>query len=193
MVELKVVGIGSAKHMPDFYMMVLEEPHSKRRIAMVIGSPEAQAIAITLEQITLPRPATHDLFRHVFIGFDIKLERVELSTEDQILYNATLILSREQECIALPSRASDAIAIALRMHAPIMIDENVLNAVEATVADGHGEMLSGSEESMSIDDLQKRLQHYVSVEAYEEAARIQKIIAEKTKKASNYTQSEENA
>ncbi len=183
MVEVKVMGVSYALRVADAYLVVLEEPLSRRRLMIVVGQAEAQAIALTLEHVALPRPCTHDLFRPLMIGFDIRLERVELSTTNEATYSAMLHLERAGERIEIDSRASDAIAIALRMHAPIMIDEAILDKTYTAVT---AEALASlREEDMPVDRLRERLQHFVDTEAYEDAARIQKIIAQRTKSDEN--------
>lgn len=187
MTEVKVIGLSYASHVTEAYLVVLEEPESRRRLAIVIGQAEAQAIAITLEQVALPRPCTHDLFRPLMIGFDIRLERVDLRSDDHALYTATMHLSRAGETIAVDCRASDAIAIALRMHSPILVDETIL---EAASPRGDDEMAATPLENMPIEMLRERLERCVAVEAYEEAAHIQKIIASRTKTDENIDNSQ---
>ena len=190
LIELKVLGITRSEVQPGAFALLLENadstPDVARRIPIVVGTAEAQSIAVRMEQVVPSRPLTHDLFVSLFHVYGIELQRVTIYSFKDGVFAAMLHVSNGQVEVDIDSRTSDAIALALRTGAPIYTTPEVM---EHTSYEWRrdGEYKPVRLEDMPLEKLERRLQHYVDSEEYEKAARIQKIISKKT----NPPQSEE--
>lgn len=130
-IKLRVQGLTNSQVQSGAYALILAEEDGKRRIPVIVGTPEAQSIAIALEYITPPRPLTHDLFVSFATAFDIKLKEVYIyKFEEGIFYSELLFTDGKRE-IPVDSRTSDAIAIALRAKCDIYVSESIM--IEAGV------------------------------------------------------------
>lgn len=125
--ELEGLGVEPESQTP---VVLLREPESDTQIPIWIGETEAMAIAAELEDVTPPRPLTHDLLVQVIeqVGFDV--EYIEISDLKEGTFYAELRLMRGEERITLDARPSDAIAVALRTGARIQVNTRVLEAIE---------------------------------------------------------------
>ncbi|WP_446786128.1 bifunctional nuclease family protein [Macellibacteroides fermentans] len=130
-IKLRVQGLTNSQVQSGAYALILAEEDGKRRIPVIVGTPEAQSIAIALEYITPPRPLTHDLFVSFATAFDIKLKEVYIyKFEEGIFYSELLFTDGKRE-VPVDSRTSDAIAIALRAKCDIYVSESIM--IEAGV------------------------------------------------------------
>ncbi|SKB27788.1 bifunctional nuclease family protein [Macellibacteroides fermentans] len=130
-IKLRVQGLTNSQVQSGAYALILAEEDGNRRIPVIVGTPEAQSIAIALEYITPPRPLTHDLFVSFATAFDIKLKEVYIyKFEEGIFYSELLFTDGKRE-IPVDSRTSDAIAIALRAKCDIYVSESIM--IEAGV------------------------------------------------------------
>ena len=184
-VEVEVMGITRNAYASNAFALLLKEKDGERIIPIVVGTTEAQAIAMRLEGVIPPRPITHDLFRSVLQAFRIMPERIEIYHFENGIFYSRMHLSDEQASTSIDCRTSDAVAIALRTGMPIFVDKDILNKT-GYVASESGEPIRDDDamplEKQSLDRLQERLQYYVDHEEYERAAEIQKIIASKMAK-----------
>lgn len=126
-IPLEIVALSSSVTQLQSYAVVLGEVGGLRRIPIVIGSYEAQSIAVALEQIKPARPLTHDLMTNVLASFQIELQEVVIYKLSEGIFYALLICERDGEVIEIDSRTSDAIALAIRCGCPIYTYENILN------------------------------------------------------------------
>ncbi|MBI5419110.1 MAG: bifunctional nuclease family protein [Deltaproteobacteria bacterium] len=136
--EMQVVGItiDPATQSP---IVILRDVENKNILPIWIGILEANAIAVGLEKVKLPRPMTHDLFKSVIDQLGVKLLRIEVTDIKDNTYYALLHLEAGGKTLAIDSRPSDAIAIALRLGAPIMVHDAVIEkAVRVDAASGSG-------------------------------------------------------
>ncbi len=183
LIELKVLGITRSEVQPGAYALLLENadstPEKARRIPIVVGTAEAQSIAVFLEQVTPSRPLTHDLFVSLFHIYGIELQRVVIYSFKDGVFAAMLYVANATTAVEIDSRTSDAIAIALRTGAPIYTTPEVMEHTSYEWRKD-GDYKPVRLEDMPLDKLEKRMQHYVDKEQYEKAAKIQKIIAQKT-------------
>ena len=183
LIELKVLGITRSEVQPGAYALLLENadstPEKARRIPIVVGTAEAQSIAVFLEQVTPSRPLTHDLFVSLFHIYGIELQRVVIYSFKDGVFAAMLYVANSTTAVEIDSRTSDAIAIALRTGAPIYTTPEVMEHTSYEWRKD-GDYKPVRLEDMPLDKLEKRMQHYVEKEQYEKAAKIQKIIAQKT-------------
>ncbi|MBR5685955.1 MAG: bifunctional nuclease family protein [Muribaculaceae bacterium] len=186
MIKLKVLGITRSEVQPGAYALLLENadstPDEARRIPIVVGAAEAQSIAVNLEQVVPPRPLTHDLFVSLFHIYGIELKQVVIYSFKDGVFAAMLHLSNGTTNVEIDSRTSDAIAIALRTGAPIYTTEEVMKLTSYEWrSDGEYKPQKPVRlEDLPVEKLERRMQRYVDLEQYEKAARIQKIIAQKT-------------
>ncbi len=125
-IKLNVVGLSYSETHSGAYALVLEEENGQRRIPIIIGSFEAQAIAIQLEKLKPPRPLTHDLFVSFASAFNIDLVEVNIYKLEEGIFYSNIIFQHNEEPIAIDSRTSDAIALALRFECPIYTTESIL-------------------------------------------------------------------
>lgn len=185
MIELEVLGITRNAYSHNAYALLLKEKDGERIIPLVVGTTEAQAIAMRLEGIIPPRPITHDLFRSLLQAFRIMPDSVEIYKFDNGVFYSWLNLSSDTGSTSLDCRTSDAVAIALRTGARIYAKAEIVEAA-GYVAGDNGEpvrdVVSQPIDEQPIERLQERMQHYVDNEEYERAAEIQKIIASKMAK-----------
>lgn len=188
-IRLKVVGLSYSETHSGAYALVLQEEDGNKRIPIIIGSFEAQAIAIQLENLKPPRPLTHDLFVAFASIFKVDLIEVNIYKLEEGLFYANLILQKDDEQVVLDSRTSDAIALALRFNCPIYTTEEII--------DKAGILLSFEEEKdyndeerpdrnsiyskYTIEELEKLLQKAIENEDYEKASAIRDELAQRKK------------
>lgn len=209
--ELEIVALSHSIAGSHSYAVVLGEVHGVRRLPIVIGGPEAQAIAVALEKMNPSRPLTHDLMRNIFLTYDIELQEVVISNLKDGIFFAQLVCSRGGETIEIDSRTSDALALAVRFNCPIYTfefildqagivmeesqkeasetnadddddDEGVTASAESIVApSGKG---SGNLATMGIDELKEMLNTLLANEDYETAAKVRDEITRRKEKES---------
>ncbi len=193
LIALKVLGITRSEVQPGAYALLLENadstPDEARRIPIVVGAAEAQSIAVNLEQVIPSRPLTHDLFVSMFHAYGIELQRVVIYSFKDGVFAAMLHVNNGTVAAEIDARTSDAIAVALRTGAPIFTTPEVmkLTSYEWRRDGNYKPQKPVRLEDLPLDKLERRMQHYVDKEEYEKAAKVQKIIAQKT----NPAQSEE--
>ena len=193
LIALKVLGITRSEVQPGAYALLLENsdstPDEARRIPIVVGAAEAQSIAVNLEQVIPSRPLTHDLFVSMFHVYGIELQRVVIYSFKDGVFAAMLHVNNGTVAAEIDARTSDAIAVALRTGAPIFTTPEVmkLTSYEWRRDGNYKPQKPVRLEDLPLDKLERRMQHYVDKEEYEKAAKVQKIIAQKT----NPAQSEE--
>ena len=153
------------------FVVILKDEQANRWLPIVVGSTEAQAIALQLENINPPRPLTHDLMKDLLDSIEVSVSRVVVSDLRENTYYALIGIERNGKSRDIDARPSDAIALALRMNAPIFVAEEVMK--KAAVREKRSE---GPSEEMPITDqlegLNIELQKAIQDERYEDAARI---------------------
>jgi bifunctional DNase/RNase len=125
-IKLNVLGISYSQTQTGAYALVLTEEKGERRIPIIIGGFEAQAIAIQLEGLKPPRPLTHDLFLNLSMSFGIKLIEVSIYRLEEGVFYSKLLCNNGGKNIEIDARTSDAIALALRFKCPIYTSEEIL-------------------------------------------------------------------
>jgi bifunctional DNase/RNase len=180
-VQLEIIALSHSVTQSQNYAVVLGEVGGVRRLPIVIGGFEAQAIAVILERMNPNRPLTHDLFRNTISAFQIDIQEVIINDLVEGIFFSKLICEREGEVIEIDSRTSDALAMAVRFNCPIYTYESILE--EAGVVFEEGEAKSGEEEPgrskaeagydrYSTEELNNLLKEVLAVEDYEKAALI---------------------
>jgi bifunctional DNase/RNase len=181
-IRLEILGLSSSQSQSGSFALVLGEKAGNRRLPIIIGMFEAQAIAIQIERITPNRPMTHDLFRSFADNFGIRVVEVVISDLREGVFYAKLVCSDGIKRSEVDARPSDAIAIALRFNAPIYTYENVLSEAGIVLTDEDGEeeeeelaptaQGGDSFKNYSAEQLQTLLNEALEQEDYERAAKI---------------------
>ncbi len=185
-IKLEIIGLSYSQTQSGAYALVLGEEKGKRRLPIIIGAFEAQAIAIELENMTPTRPLTHDLFKSLAQSFDIEVEEVIIFNLLEGVFYAKLICNNGDKKMEIDARTSDAIAIAVRFGCPIYTYEFILSTAGIVLEDNasienieeHAErpqVTKLSEKELgaaSTDELKEMLKRSIDEEAYEKAGRI---------------------
>ena len=177
------------------YAVLLQEKDSDRSLPIIVGSSEAQAIALYLEGVDMPRPMTHDLFINVLENLEGEINRVTIARISNGTFFAEIEVSNPQigEMI-IDARPSDAIAIALRTLSPIYVSDEVMGAAGIdNLASGSEvaehitseELTKESSEETVLENLNEALEKAVSEEEYEVAARLRDRIKQLEKKSTS--------
>lgn len=194
-IKLTLMGLSYNPLQDGAFAMLLAAEGTNKRIPVIIGAAEAQAIAIVVEHIKPQRPMTHDLFATMAHGFGVELKEVFIYAFEDGIFSAEMTFSDGDRTITLDSRTSDAVAIALRTGAPIyttqsILDETGIEFVEADSADTedageeNDDELSGEGpdyELMSDEELNEAFENAIAGDDFEEAAVIRRIIDERDK------------
>ncbi|MCU0324246.1 MAG: bifunctional nuclease family protein [Spirosomaceae bacterium] len=181
-IEVVVIALAESESKKGYYALILEEPKSKRRIPIIIGNQEAQAIAIYMERLNPTRPLTHDLFKTVLLQLKSKIKEVFIHTlQDDIFYANVILQNTENQLIEIDARPSDAIALAVRFACPIFISTQVLESSGYEI-DEKGRDKKGSYAEYTLEELEELLEKIIKKEDYESAARVRDAI-ERRKRA----------
>lgn len=173
------------------FVVLLKGDRDERTLPIYIGPPEAQAILFEINDVSVPRPLTHDLLKNVVSLLGGRLDRVLVCDLRDETFYATLRFEVNDTFVELDSRPSDSIALALRCGAPIFVEESVMDragvVIDESSADEDGDS-EGSEPAEMSDPrqakvamLNKKLEAAVAEERYEEAARLRDEISEVTR------------
>lgn len=126
-ISLKVLGLSYSETQSGAYALILAENGGDKRIPIIIGAFEAQAIAIELEGLKPPRPLTHDLFVQFADAFKIEVTEINIYKLEEGVFFSNIVLKNEKSNIVLDSRTSDAVALALRFKCPIYTTPDVMS------------------------------------------------------------------
>ncbi|MDD5675466.1 MAG: bifunctional nuclease family protein [Chitinivibrionales bacterium] len=162
------------------FVIMLGNNIDKRVLPIFIGAPEAQAIAVALNHLEVPRPLTHDLFKSVMETLLCALTKIEIYDLVDNTFYGRLLISDGTKVFTVDCRPSDAIALALRFEAPIYVSENVFEGAAVTIenkpaekAPAEKKAAEGAPPSLTTREmLQQKLTEAVAAEKYEEAARL---------------------
>jgi uncharacterized protein len=193
-VKLKVMGISYSQTQSGAYALILLEENGERRIPIIIGGFEAQAIVIKLENLDPPRPLTHDLFKKFADEFNISITEVMIYKLEEGVFFSKLVCTNDVKTYSIDSRTSDAVAIALRFGCPIYITEEILDKAGITITASDGDVSVSNDTdtifetesakygSYSDEELYKLIDEAVKTEDYEKAASIRDEIEKRKKK-----------
>jgi bifunctional DNase/RNase len=188
-IKLEITGLSYSQTQSGAYALVLSEQSGKRRLPIIIGGFEAQAIAIELEKMAPTRPLTHDLFKSFAESFSITVKEVIIYNLVEGIFHAKLICQQDgANDVEVDARTSDAIALAVRFHCPIYTYEFILSSSGIIVDEADGDEAEavvkeesalerasepGNElSSLSKEELKQMLKTAIEDEAYEKAGRI---------------------
>ena len=182
-IRLDIVALSHSVTQSHNYAVVLGEEDGSRRLPIVIGGFEAQAIAVAMEKMSPNRPLTHDLFMNALSAFNVTLKEIVINNLLDGIFYAQLICERDGEIIPIDSRTSDAIAMAVRFECPIYTHEFIMETAgvvlddstegeEATPKPKKKKQKSKTLEEHSAEDLENMLEEVLAAEDYEKAAKI---------------------
>jgi len=126
-IRLNILGLSVSQTQSGAYALVLAEEKGERRMPIIIGPVEAQAIAIQLEGLKPPRPLTHDLIKNIAQAFEIVLLEVTIYKLEEGIFYSELLCEMDGKEVKIDSRTSDAVALALRFRCPIYTTEDILS------------------------------------------------------------------
>jgi len=196
LIRLKVIGISYSQTQSGAYALILAEENGERRVPIIIGGFEAQAIVIKLENLEPPRPLTHDLFKSFAEACGVMVEQVLINKLREGIFYSEIICTDGEKRFQIDSRTSDAVALALRFECPIFIDSQILNeagiVMSATTED---ELKQGGVTpqkksppttneygEFTADELKDMLTDAITREDYEQAAAIRDEMARRKEK-----------
>lgn len=186
---MKILGLSYSQDQSGAYALVLAETDGNRRIPIIIGAVEAQAIAINLEGLKPPRPLTHDLFTTVLSTFDIHLTEVFIHAFEEGIFYAEMKLTSEKGNFSIDSRTSDAIALALRCSCPIFTTEEVMSQTGILIDFEDSDEEAAAEDELdehsvydefTVDELNEMLDKAIHDEEYEKASVIRDEISKRS-------------
>lgn len=198
-IELEIVALSHSITRTQSYAVILGEVNGLRRIPIVIGAFEAQAIAVALENMPISRPLTHDLMKNFMLAFQVELHEVVISRLHEGVFYSQLICSSDNDTIEIDSRTSDALALAVRFGCPIYTYESVLETasnvteIEESKEEGESESISieagdennqeiqGNLSKLSLEELHQKLNEVLENEDYLQAIAIRDEISSRTK------------
>ncbi len=169
-IELEIVNLFPYQL---YFHLILKEKYGTRRLPILIGGFEGRVISWTIEGIQMDRPLTHDLMVSILDAFDIVVKEAVITKIENSIFYAELVLEKGGAIIKVDSRASDAIAIALKTNAPIYAYEEVMKqaAIEITVIEKEHKK-EKSLEDIPLNELEEMLQKAIEEENYEYASLI---------------------
>jgi len=150
-VEMKVRGL-ALDPLSNMPIIILRDEEDKRSLPIWVGIFEANAIALELEKIATPRPMTHDLIKNILEALDAKVAKVVVNDLKENTFFATIHLQVGDSEVTVDSRPSDAIALALRVSAPIFVEEEVVRKAKSVEVVKETEVGSGPEDPQKIKD-----------------------------------------
>jgi bifunctional DNase/RNase len=194
-IELEIVALSHSITQTHSYAVVLGEVNGLRRLPIVIGGFEAQAIAVALEKMQPSRPLTHDLMKNFMNAFNVELTEIVISDLQEGIFYSKLVCVGEHDTVEIDSRTSDALALAVRFGCPIYTYENILENAGILMEDTSGkkkkQASSSSPEreesanddlrSLSLDELQALLNEVLEQEDYIRAIAIRDEINSRKK------------
>lgn len=193
-IELEIVALSHSITQTHSYAVVLGEVSGLRRLPIVIGGFEAQAIAVALEKMQPSRPLTHDLMKNFMSAFAIELHEIIISDLQEGIFYAKLVCSSDNDTIEIDSRTSDALALAVRFGCPVYTYEHILESagilMEDAGATGKKRKPAGVEEesganndlkSLSMEELETLLNEVLEQEDYIRAISIRDEIKNRKK------------
>ncbi|TAL45923.1 MAG: hypothetical protein EPN92_06855 [Chitinophagaceae bacterium] len=198
-IELEIVALSHSITQTHSYAVVLGEVNGLRRLPIVIGGFEAQAIAVALEKMQPSRPLTHDLMKNFMNAFAIDLHEIIICDLQEGIFYSKLVCSSEKDTVEIDSRTSDALALAVRFGCPIYTYENILDSAGILMEETTGKKKKGKEKeavevatdeptgnedlkTMTLEELNTLLNQVLENEDYIRAIAIRDEINSRRKK-----------
>ncbi len=190
-IELEIVALSHSITQSHSYAVVLGEVNGLRRLPIVIGGFEAQAIAVALERMQPSRPLTHDLMKNFMMAFNVDLVEVIINDLQEGIFYSKLVCSTEHDTVEIDSRTSDAVALAVRFGCPIFTFDNILDSAGILMEDDEKKKKSTVQQAdagtrddlkkLSIQELDNLLNEVLEQEDYIKAIAIRDEIKNRKK------------
>ncbi len=193
-----VAGMSYSQSQSGAYALFLGVVGEDKRLPIIIGGFEAQAIAIFLEKMKPQRPLTHDLFKNFAMGFGVRLKEVVINKFEEGIFYSKLVCEKDGKIVEIDSRTSDAVALALRFECPIYADAAIVDEAGIVIEESESELTeeetmeepqvetspsSGhSYEDFLLEELEDMLRKAIEEENYEEASRLRDEIKRRKEK-----------
>jgi bifunctional DNase/RNase len=193
-IQLEIVGLSYSQSQSGAYALILGVKGGNKRLPIIIGGFEAQAIAIHLENMKPTRPMTHDLFKNFATHYGIQVQEVIINKFEEGIFFSKLVCELNGKISEIDSRTSDAVALAIRFGCPIYTYEYIIEAAGLSQEDVADSGMEEPEEKTtpperkgykdySLEELEEMLQIAVAEENFEEASRIRDEINNRKKKS----------
>ena len=191
-IELEIVALSHSITQTHSYAVVLGEVNGLRRLPIVIGGFEAQAIAVALERMQPSRPLTHDLMKNFMLAFNVDLHEVIINDLQEGIFYSKLVCSTDNDTVEIDSRTSDAVALAVRFGCPIYTFDNILDSAGILMEDDEKKKKTSSVsqtdpgtrddlKKLSLPELESLLTEVLEHEDYIKAIAIRDEIKERKK------------
>lgn len=192
-IRLEIIGMSYSQSQSGAYALILGEHGGVRRLPIIIGGFEAQAIAVELEKMKPSRPLTHDLFKNFAEHYNVFIKEVLIDKFMEGVFFAKLICMQGDTVSEIDARTSDAVALAIRFRCPIYTFENIMSEAGIVMEDKAEELQDQEEESKpdestsgpydtnTLEELEEMLQKAVEKEEYEKASQIRDEINKRKK------------
>ena len=182
-IKLAITGLVYNQTVIGTYGLVLSEVHGNRRFSVMIGEPEAQSIALKINNKKSPRPLTHDLIKNILNSFDAELIKVLIYDMINDVFYSELHIKRDEQLLIVDARTSDAVALAVRSDCPIFVKSDILDIVGTEVEVNSEDVKTATPENaedltdedfdlLSVESLDEMLEVAVNTEKYELAVRL---------------------
>lgn len=182
LIELKIHDMSTTLYPADAYALVLEEVDGGRKLPIIIGHLEAQAIKVMMVRYQAPRPLTHDLFPALTMRLGVSLSQIVIYKAKDGVFYSYLYFDKEGEEFKIDARTSDAVALALRYKCPMYTTENIMDSEHLhDMGDGR---FSVPITSVSLEMLEEALQAAIEKEEYEQASQLRDEIRKRKEKES---------
>lgn len=193
-IKLSILGISYSQIQAGAYALVFSEDNGVRRLPIIVGTPEAQSIAMIMEHITPPRPHTHDLIKNILKTLEIELIEVLIYKYDNGAYYSELLLRQNSVEFRIDSRTSDAVAIALRTESPIYTTEDIMRnfgvifddsdtPIKDQPKDKNSDFVPEDISHIHVESLKKKLEQAIQDENYELASMLRDEISNRENKS----------
>jgi hypothetical protein len=193
-IELEIVALSHSITQTQSYAVVLGEINGLRRLPIVIGGFEAQAIAVALERMNPSRPLTHDLMKNFMMAFNVELHEVVINDLQEGIFYSKLVCSSANDTVEIDSRTSDALALAVRFGCPVYTYDNILDQAGILMEDDSKKKRSTATaavtteatenddlKSLTLDELEGLLSEVLDHEDYIRAIAIRDEIQSRKK------------
>ena len=191
-IKLAITGLVYNQTVIGTYGLVLSEVHGNRRFSVMIGEPEAQSIALKINNKKSPRPLTHDLIKNILNSLDAELIKVLIYDMINDVFYSELHIKRDEQLLIVDARTSDAVALAVRSDCPIFVKSDILDIVgtevevstdevKPTVPENAEDLTDDDFDLLTEESLNEMLEVAVNTEKYELAVHIRDAIKRKKK------------
>lgn len=195
--KMEIVGMSYSQSQSGAYALILGVVGLEKRLPIIIGGFEAQAIAIELEKMKPTRPLTHDLFKNFATHFGVNIMEVVINKFEEGIFFSKLVCEKNGDVAEIDSRTSDAIALALRFGCPIYAFETIIDEAGIFMDSEHEDQMKngmeddkdvsdedvpGAYEEFLLEELEQKLKQAIGEENYEEASRLRDEIKRRKKK-----------